>query len=783
MKIGHKLTLAFFIVAFASMAVIGVIAFYKGRNSLEKESFNRLTVVREMKANQIEEYFTQIHDQVLTFAEDPTVVRAMKRFNSTFDSLDENLRIDEQKMAAINLSLDDYMEKTYLPKLNSNMDEKATMESESNTIKNGRILQSIYISLNEHPAGSKSLLYDSGDSSAYSKIHKRYHTTLRKYQKRFGFYDIMLVNAETGIIVYTCEKEVDFGTSLLTGPFRSTNLAKSFKAAMASDAKDFVSLVDFAPYRPSYNAPASFISAPIYDGEKKIGVLVFQMPIDKINDVMTNKREWAQVGLGETGESYIVGDDFTLRNQSRFLIEDSADYFKMIKDIGLPDATIARIRNFHSSIGLQPVKTEGTEAALKGETGAKIFPDYRGVPVLSAYKPLKIEGMHWAIMSEIDEDEAFSNIYALRKQIILAFSILIVIIAAFSIFLSQRITRPLKELTYDAIELAKGNFKVEITSKRKDEIGILAMSFRKMQISIGNLIEELKHINQNLEQKVIERTEEIHRQKELVEHQNKEILDSINYALRLQKAILPEKEHIESALKESFVLFKPKDIVSGDFYWISEKSDETLVAAVDCTGHGVPGALVSMVGSNNLDRCVGEFGLRKPSDILDKLKELVVATFESTDDEVKDGMDISLIALVPESSRGNKSMLQYAGANNPLWIVRKDTKPPAEGEEPNLFEIKADKQPIGKFDYGKPFTHHEVEVEKGDCVYIFTDGYADQFGGPQGKKFRYKTLKNLLLQIHHLPMSEQRNILDKTFEKWKGELAQIDDVCVIGIRV
>jgi serine phosphatase RsbU (regulator of sigma subunit) len=782
MKIGHKLTLAFFVVAFISMAVIGVISYYKGRNSLEQESFNRLTAVREMKANQIEDYFGQINDQLLTLSEDPTIIDAMKEFEAGFHSIATDLEMTDAKMIPVNASLDAYFNKEYLVRLNKNLTVPAKLEDESTDNRNGRILQEIYIADNPNPVGSKFKMDDPGDGSSYSQTHKKYHPVIRNYLKKFGYYDVFLVD-EAGNVVYTCFKEVDFGTSLLTGPFVATNLAKSFRAANMSTDKNFVQLVDFLPYHPSYNAPASFIATPIYDGDNKIGVLIFQMPIDKINDVMTNKREWAQVGLGETGESYIVGDDFTLRNQSRFLIEDSADYFKMIKDIGLPDATIERIRNFNSSIGLQPVKTEGTEAALKGQTGAKIFPDYRGVPVLSAYKPLKIEGMHWAIMSEIDEAEAFSNIYALRKQIILAFGILIVIIAIFSLFLSRRITRPLKELTYDAMELAKGNFKVEITSKRKDEIGILAMSFRKMQISIGNLIEELKHINQNLEQKVIERTEEIHRQKELVEHQNKEILDSINYALRLQKAILPEKEHIESALKESFVLFKPKDIVSGDFYWISEKPDETLVAAVDCTGHGVPGALVSMVGSNNLDRCVGEFALRKPSDILDKLKELVVATFESTGDEVKDGMDISLVALVPEAVRGNKSMLQYAGANNPLWIVRKGTKPPAEGEEVNIFEIKADKQPIGKFDYGKPFTHHEVEVEKGDCIYIFTDGYADQFGGPLGKKFRYKTLKNLLVQIHHLPMSEQRNTLDHTFEKWKGELAQIDDVCVIGIRV
>ncbi len=764
------------------MAVIGTISYFRGRDSLKTESFNRLTAVREMKANQIEDYFGQINDQLLTLSEDPTIIEAMKEFSSGFNSIGSDLQMTGEKMASVNASVDDYFTNEYLVRLNKNLSVPANLKDESTQDKNGRILQDIYIANNPNPVGAKFKMDDPGDGSNYSVTHKKYHPVIRNYLKKFGYYDVFLVD-ENGNIVYTCFKEVDFGTNLLTGPFIATNLAESFRNANLANDKEFVSHVDFFPYHPSYNAPASFVATAVYDGEEKIGVLIFQMPIDKINDIMTNKREWAQVGLGTTGETYIVGDDFTLRNQSRFLIEDSANYFKMIKEIGLQESTIERIQNFNSSIGLQPVKTEGTEAALKGQTGTKIFPDYRGVAVLSAYKPLKIDGMHWAIMSELDESEAFENVYTLRNRIIFAFCILILFIALFSMFLSKRITKPLKELTYDAMELAKGNFSVDIQIKRKDEIGILALSFRKMQISIGNLIEELKHINQNLEQKVIERTEEINQQKELVEHQNKEILDSINYALRLQKAILPDNEHIEKALKESFVLFKPKDIVSGDFYWINEKPEETLIASVDCTGHGVPGALVSMVGSNNLDRCVGEFALRKPSDILDKLKELVVATFESTGDEVKDGMDISLIALQPESSRGNKSMLQYAGANNPLWIIRKGTAIPAEGEEPNIFEIKADKQPIGKFDYGKPFTNHEVEVEKGDCVYIFTDGYADQFGGPLGKKFRYKSLKHLLLQIYQQPMSEQRTILDETFVNWKGELSQIDDVCIIGIRV
>jgi serine phosphatase RsbU (regulator of sigma subunit) len=788
MKIGLKLTLAFFIVAGISMLVIGIISFNKAKTSLAKESFNKLLAVREAKEDQIEDYFHIINNQILSFSENPTVLRAMKKFRGGFDSIDIQLQINDQKMAAINLSLDDYLKKEYLPRLNSNLDVKATFEDENNSLKNGRILQSVFIALNANPVGDKCSLVDPGDSSSYAKAHKRFHPVFKKFQEKFGYHDIFLVDCASGVVVYSIEKEVDFGTSLINGPFRTSNLAKVFTAANSSTAKDTVYFQDFESYPPSYNTPESFVATPIFEGNVKTGILIFQMPIDEINDIMTNDRHWDEVGLGKTGETYIVGGDLKMRNQARGMIEDSAGYLQSLRKSGVPEKTIRALHNLNTSAGVLEVNTAGTKDAVKGNDSAVIIEGYRGEPVLTSYGPLDCEGMHWAIMSELDESEAFANIDALRNQMILALFILLFIVAGFSIYLSRRITRPIELLSDDAMQLAKGNFDIDIKIDRKDEIGILASSFRKMQGSLRNMVEELRNINQNLEQKIIERTTEVRHQKEVVEIQNKEILDSINYALRLQKAILPPQAKINAALKESFVLFKPKDIVSGDFYWVAHKEDEVLVAAVDCTGHGVPGALVSMVGSNNLDRCIGEFGLRKPSDILDKLKELVVATFESTqDDEVKDGMDIALISLRYIEGVGKTheriGVVNYSGANNPLWIIRKDAKAPVEGEEGNIIEIKADKQPIGKYDYGKPFTNHEVDVHAGDCVYIFTDGYADQFGGPQGKKFRYKTLKNLLLNIHNLPMEEQRTILDDTFIKWRGELGQIDDVCVMGIRV
>lgn len=263
---------------------------------------------------------------------------------------------------------------------------------------------------------------------------------------------------------------------------------------------------------------------------------------------------------------------------------------------------------------------------------------------------------------------------------------------------------------------------------------------------------------------------EITRQKEIIEEKNKEVRDSITYAKRIQAAILPPDKLVTSQLGSSFVFFKPKDIVSGDFYWIERVGEKTMLAAVDCTGHGVPGAMVSVVGYNALNSCVKEFGLTEPAAILDKLTSLVEETFDRSDSNVKDGMDISLISL---EKKNGKKILEYAGANNPLWLVRNG----------KVEEIKADKQPIGKFDQRKPFRNHTLDLEKGDSIYLFTDGFADQFGGPKGKKFKYKQLADLLLEIQGQDMSMQRSLLDKAFEDWRTGLEQVDDVCIIGLSI
>lgn len=772
MKIWIRLALYFIIVAGTAMVFIGVLSYHRGKDALKQESFNRLTAVREMKATQIEDYFTLIRDQAVTLAYDPTVVQATQLFKDAFNNVKNDLKVNQRKMMKVDSSLNSYFENVYLKKLNSNLDQKTFLATEQSPDPNCRILQDLYMVNNPNPIFEKYKLTSAEDSSRYTKVHSHYHPYFLEYLSRFGYYDIFLVDINNGNIVYTVYKEVDFGTSLEDGPFSKTNIAEVYHNVKAHglDSVGFYSIADYEPYHPSYNQHAAFIGAPIISADTIIGVLIFQMPIDKIDDVMTSKRNWDDVGLGKSGETYLVGSDYKIRNQSRFLIEDSAAYFHMITDIGTDAATVRKIRNLKTSIGLQDVKTAGTEDALAGNTGAEIFNDYRGVPVLSAYRPLNIPGLKWVIMSEIDEEEAFSHIYQLRKEIIIGCSILVLLLVLVSYFLSRNFSKPLHILSTDAIEVAKGNFNVDIEIHRKDEIGVLATSFRKMQHSIRKLIDELKHINQNLENKVLERTQEINQQKELLEVKNKEIIDSINYAQRLQHAILPSRESLKVALEDSFLLYKPKDIISGDFYWMFRDGDNLLVAAVDCTGHGVPGAMVSVVGANNLDRCVKEFGLRKPSDILEKLNELVTLTFETEHYEVRDGMDMSLVNYNHITKR-----LEYCGAHNPLWVIRANSK--------EITETKADKQPIGKYEYRKPFTNHSVQLNPGDTVYLFSDGYADQFGGPLGKKFKYSTLKKLILENCHRPLEEQNAILDDTFESWRGDLEQNDDVCMIAFRV
>ncbi len=308
--------------------------------------------------------------------------------------------------------------------------------------------------------------------------------------------------------------------------------------------------------------------------------------------------------------------------------------------------------------------------------------------------------------------------------------------------------------------------------------------------SIRLSIQRLKKQKERLEAIVEERTREIKEQKNLVEEQHKEIRDSINYASRMQEALLPSIPRINSLFRDSFVLLKPRDIVSGDFYWVASKQEEDhkdlrFIVAADCTGHGVPGAFMSMLGVSFLNDVVLERQITDTGTILTRLRDMVITTLnrEQQGEETKDGMDMALCRV-----DGSNRELHFAGANNPLYLIRRnDTGPKLDadrvkvGDRWTLYEFKGDKQAVA-FEEGKeaPFQTRRIPVQPGDRVYMFSDGYADQFGGEKGKKFRYRNFKELLLQIQEYTMEEQRSVLERTIEEWRGNLEQIDDICVVG---
>jgi len=395
------------------------------------------------------------------------------------------------------------------------------------------------------------------------------------------------------------------------------------------------------------------------------------------------------------------------------------------------------------------------------------------------------------IISNRSDDKAL-----LRKEMMkffVIFGIIIVVVVILIYRKTKVITDPVKNLLEKVIRITDGHLNERADIVGNNEIASLSEQFNRM-------ISQLESYYNELEEKVRERTAEIMAQKEEIEaqrdsiqeqrnilsdinhslqkayheieEQKKHIEDSIHYARRIQNAILPPDEYVTDLLSDSFVLYKPKDIVSGDFYWMARKDGKAIVAAVDCTGHGVPGAFMSIVGNNQLNFAINVQNVIRPDEILNALNEGVTKSLRQTrhTSSVKDGMDISLITIDFKTGK-----LNYAGGYNPLFVIRNN----------ELIQLKADKFPIGGYmgEQLKNFTNKEMDLLTGDVLYLFSDGYADQFGGDDDTKFLIRRFRDLLLKIHKEPMNEQKEILNQIHEDWRRSGVQIDDILVIGIRI
>ncbi len=461
MKIGMstKVIGLFLIAGLVPLGISGFVGYRASNKALKEQAFNHLVSIRETKKDQIEEYFSNIEKQVKVYSKDNMIINAMDEFKTAFKVIGRENEIDGAQINKFRQELKQYYTGDFSKEYRSQNNGRSpdTDKLISHLDDESVLLQYLYIKSNDYVLGEKDKLDFASDESTYSNHHRYYHPIIREFQEQFGFYDVFLVDPDSGHIVYSVFKEVDFATSLIDGPYANTNLGKVFREANKSTNLEYVKLVDFAPYLPSYESGASFIASPIFDGQRKVGILIFQMPIDRINMVMTSNHKWESIGLGESGETYLIGSDFTMRSQSRFLIEDKEGYNVQMEELGMDKSLLNIIDAKNSTILLQKIETKGTHAAVAGETNVEMFEDYRHIPVLSAYAPLDVKGVSWAIMAEIDEEEALRAASDLGKQMMMISALLLVVIIGLSILvirITGKVTNVIKNMVASLTDCA-----------------------------------------------------------------------------------------------------------------------------------------------------------------------------------------------------------------------------------------------------------------------------------------------------------------------------------------
>jgi class 3 adenylate cyclase len=475
LSIQSKLVLLLLLVSIGSMFVISVIGYKSGRQALEQSVYHHLTSVRAARADQLQSRVQLIRAQAITLSEDRMVLDAMRAFLKTYRDLAQHPlgAPEEQK-------LESFYRDDFLPRLASLIDSKPTLESYLPASAAARYLQYHYIANNPHSFAKKGQLDQAGDGSDYSRVHKTYHPLFRNLARSFGYEDILLVDPETGDVVYSVAKTTEFATSLRTGPYAETNLGELIGSTSKSkDPGDFHT-VGFERYRPKLAHPASFVASPVGDGPHIIGILVFQFPTDEINRVLTGNMGWERDGLGRTGEVYLVRTDHLMLSMSLFFYQNPESYLASLQAAGYPASQVERIRRAGTPILVQEDRSPTIEEALAGKSGTEIQVAYRHIPALISYAPLEVEGYRWVIVAKMDVDEAFAPVQAFGRRVAVTATAVTLAVSLLAMLLSSLLVRPIQRLIDGARRVSAGQVDVLVDVGTHDEFRELADSFNEM---------------------------------------------------------------------------------------------------------------------------------------------------------------------------------------------------------------------------------------------------------------------------------------------------------------
>ncbi|MGV7223491.1 MAG: SpoIIE family protein phosphatase [Nitrospinales bacterium] len=741
-----KLTIIFVSIAALAVALTAFATFYKSQQALEADAFRKLTAIREMKAGQLEGYFHLIEGQIRLLSEDATVTSAIENFQEGVKGIVAEIPVDRSLRERFRI----YYEEEFLawfPISLPNRDVRRFLP----TTEVAFALQKTYILDNPYDVGVKDSYLGAKGNNLYEQTHNKYHPFFKDFIKEFGYYDLFLIDLQ-GTIVYSVFKELDFGTSLLNGPYKYTNFASVFHKALETKTEKTVFFSDFEPYAPSYNAPAAFVTSPVFMNGKKIGVIALQFPINRINEIMTDKYNWENVGLGKTGETYLVGSDYRLRNQSRFLIEDPEGFFAQIESIEATKVFASLIREQNTTIGLLPVKTKGTEAALEGKEGTEVFADYRDVPVLSSYRPLQLHDLKWIIMSEIDASEAFASVRQLRKTAFLIALGIVFVVIIIAVITARSIATPLLALANFSRDLANVDF-------RKDETGVLINKIQSIMHrgdEVGDLARAYASLSTNLQSSV--------RNLISVETEKERMSGELNIAANIQMRMLPLTFPRFPEHKDIDVWAKLRAAreVGGDFYdffFLDETHFGFVIA--DVSGKGAPAALLMAVTKTLLKANAQD--VTSPSIILERINN-------ELSDNNDDCMFITLFFGILDVTTGE---LTYTNAgHNPPFILN------ADGGVTILSKVHG---PMVGVMHGINYEQEQICLDIDSKIILYTDGVTEAFNN-SNEAFGDDRLLELIEQSNKLGTKYLVNGIFDAVDRFAEGAEQSDDITVFCLR-